>query len=78
VEVLWFNSIVPGNSYTKTMFGQYRSLILEDENANFIFGTGNNVLISDNFWVYLLKEQDIKNLLFPGSLNYNFQVLEEN
>jgi hypothetical protein len=35
----WFNSIVPGNSPTKTMFGQYRSLILEDENANFIFGS---------------------------------------
>ena len=24
----WFNSIVPGNSPTKTMFGQYRALIL--------------------------------------------------
>ena len=30
----WFNAAVPGNSYTKTMYGQYRSLILEDENAN--------------------------------------------
>ena len=37
-----YNSLVPENSYT--IYGQYRSLILEDENATFTFGTGNNVL----------------------------------
>jgi hypothetical protein len=46
-----YNPIVPSNSYTKTIYGQYRSMILEDENANFIFGTGNNVLTGSNFWV---------------------------
>ena len=38
-----YNTLVPQNSYTKTIYGQYRSLILEDENASFTFGTGNNV-----------------------------------
>jgi hypothetical protein len=65
----WFNSIVPGNSPTKTMFGQYRSLILEDENANFIFGSGNNTLIGDHFWVISLERARYKESLFPGSLN---------
>ena len=65
----WFNPIVPGNSYTKTMYGQYRSMILEDENSNFIFGTGNNTLTSDHFWVLSIERARYKQSLFPGSLN---------
>jgi hypothetical protein len=66
---IWYNSIVPGNSYTKTMYGQYRSLILEDENASFIFGIGNNVLTSNNFWALSVERARYKQSLFPGSLN---------
>ena len=64
-----YNPIVPSNSYTKTIYGQYRSLILEDENANFIFGTGNNVLTGSNFWVLSIERANYKQSLFPGSLN---------
>ncbi len=64
-----YNTIVPGNSYTKTMYGQYRSLILEDENANFIFGKGNNVITGSNFWVISIERARYKQSLFPGSLN---------
>jgi hypothetical protein len=31
-----YNNAVPGLSPTKTIYGQYRSLILEDENSSFI------------------------------------------
>lgn len=65
----WYNSIVPGNSYTKTIYGQYRSMILEDENASFIFGTGNNILTGSNFWVLSIERANYKQSLFPGSLN---------
>jgi hypothetical protein len=65
----WYNPIVPGNSYTKTMYGQYRSLILEDENSNFIFGTGNNIITGDHFWVLSIERARYKQSLFPGSLN---------
>jgi hypothetical protein len=65
----WYNSIVPSNSYTKTMYGQYRSLILEDENANFVFGTGNNVITGSYFWVLSIERARYKQSLFPGSLN---------
>jgi hypothetical protein len=64
-----YNTIVPGNSYTKTIYGQYRSLILEDENANFIFGTGNNVLTGSDFWVLSIERANYKQSLLPGSLN---------
>jgi hypothetical protein len=65
----WYNPIVPGNSYTKTMYGQYRSLILEDENANFIFGTGTNYITGSNFWVLSIERARYKQSLLPGSLN---------
>jgi len=64
-----FNSIVPGNSPTKTMFGQYRALILEDENADFVFGEGNNVITGSHFWVLSIERARYKESLFPGSLN---------
>jgi len=65
----WFNAIVPGASPSKTMYGQYRALILEDENANFIFGKGNNVVTGSYFWVLSLERARYKQSLFPGSLN---------
>jgi hypothetical protein len=65
----WYNSLVPGNSYTKTIYGQYRSMILEDENASFIFGTGNNIITGSDFWVLSMERARYKQSLFPGSLN---------
>jgi hypothetical protein len=64
-----YNPIVPSNSYTKTIYGQYRSMILEDENANFIFGTGTNVVTGSDFWVLSIERANYKQSLFPGSLN---------
>jgi len=51
------------------MYGQYRSMILEDENASFTFGKGNNVLTGTNFWVISIERARYKQSLFPGSLN---------
>jgi hypothetical protein len=65
----WFNPAVPGNSYSKTMYGQYRSMILEDENAYFTFGTGNNTVTGSYFWVLSMERARYKQSLFPGSLN---------
>ena len=64
-----FNSAVSQSSPTKTMYGQYRALILEDENANFLFGTGTNVVTGSNFWVLSMERACYKESLFPGSLN---------
>ena len=64
-----YNNSVPDNSATKTIYGQYRSLILEDENSSFIFGKGNNIYTSPNFWVINLERARYKQSIFPGSLN---------
>jgi len=64
-----YNTAVPENSYTKTIYGQYRSLILEDENANFTFGAGTNVITGSFFWVLSIERANYKQSLFPGSLN---------
>ena len=65
----YYNSAVSGVSPTKTIYGQYRSLILEDENSNFVFGKGNNILTGSNFWVISLERARYKQNLLPGSLN---------
>ena len=61
---LLFNSSVGGNSPTKTIYGQYRALVLGDENADFIFG---NITASD-FWALSISRNRYKETLFPGSL----------
>jgi hypothetical protein len=79
----FYNNIVPGYSPTRTMYGQYRSLILEDETQNFIFGSSANsgynscgVLVSsstsifgDRFWALSIERARYKESLFPGSCN---------
>jgi len=65
----YYNSAVPGVSPTKTIYGQYRSMILEDENSSFIFGKGTNIYTTENFWVINFERARYKQSLFPGSLN---------
>ena len=64
-----FNNAVSESSPTSTTYGQYRTLILEDENASFIFGTGNNVITGSYFWALNFERARYKESLFPGSLN---------
>jgi hypothetical protein len=59
-----YNNSVGGNSPTKTIYGQYRALVLGDENSSFIFG---NVTASD-FWALSIARNRYKESLFPGSL----------
>ena len=64
-----YNNAVPGVSPTKTIYGQYRSMILEDENSSFTFGKGTNIYTTDNFWAINFERARYKQSLFPGSLN---------
>tara|TARA_R110000751_G_scaffold9079_2_gene34842 strand:+ start:3176 stop:4198 length:1023 start_codon:yes stop_codon:yes gene_type:complete len=69
-----YNSIVPNRSPSLTTYGQYRSLILEDENATFTFGNsgkGTNTLTATHFWVASIDRARYKESLFPGSINLN-------
>ena len=60
----FYDSAVTGSSPSRTIYGQYRSLTLGDENANFVFGN----VTQSNFHVISLERNRYKESLFPGSL----------
>ena len=60
----WYNAAVPGASPTRTTYGQYRTLVLGDENSDFVFG---NVTASD-FWALSIDRTRYKQSLLPGSM----------
>jgi hypothetical protein len=62
---LYYNTSVPGISPSSTIYGQYRSLILEDENSTFSFGG----VIQDYFYAINVSRARYKEKLLPGSLN---------
>ena len=55
----------PGVSPTSTIYGQYRTLVLEDENAGFVFGG----VSGSSIYVLSIERAAYKQALFPGSLN---------
>ena len=64
---LAFNSDVSSTlSYSRTIYGQYRTLVLEDENANFSFG---GVTTNQYFYVVSINRARYKEKLLPGSFN---------
>ena len=63
---LAFNqNAAPGVSPASTIYGQYRTLVLEDENSDFVFGgvTGSSI------YALNVERSAYKQALFPGSLN---------
>jgi hypothetical protein len=62
---LYYNASVPGVSPASTIYGQYRSLILEDENSTFSFGN----VEQDYFYAINVSRARYKEKLLPGSLN---------
>jgi len=53
-------------SYSRTIYGQYRSLVLEDEDSDFSFG---GVTTNQYFYVLSINRARYKEKLLPGSLN---------
>jgi len=66
---VWYNSAVPGASPTRTIYGQYRTLVLGDENADFIFGS----VTASDFWAISVDRTRYKQSLFPGSLTLKLE-----
>lgn len=65
----YFNPAFPQFTPTSTNYGQYRTMILEDENTNFSYGDGQNIFSPDDFWVISPDRARYKESIFPGSLN---------
>lgn len=60
----FFDNSVTGSTSTRSVYGQYRNLVLGDENAAFIFG---NISASD-FFALNISRTRYKESLLPGSL----------
>jgi hypothetical protein len=60
-----FNSAVVGKSPTSTLYGQYRTLVLGDEEGSFVFGG----VTSSYFYVIAVDRDRFKESLLPGTFN---------
>ena len=65
----YFNTAFSQFTPASTTYGQYRTMILEDENTNFSYGDGTNVLTPNDFWVISIDRARYKESIFPGSFN---------
>ena len=63
-----FDGAVPNVSATKTIYGQYRALVLEDENSYFIWGNSSGSDDND-FYALSVERARYKQTLLPGSTN---------
>ena len=66
---LLYNSSVSGKSPSDTIYGQYRTLVLGDEESDFEFGTGDNIYTADGFYVISIDRGRYKEKILPGSLS---------
>lgn len=60
----FFDPSITGSTATRSVYGQYRNLILGDETLPFVFGN----YTSSNFFVINIERNRYKESLFPGSL----------
>lgn len=58
-----YNLDVDGKSPSSTIYGQYRTLVLGDENASFTFGS----ITSSDFWSISVERSRYKESIMPGS-----------
>ena len=65
----YFNSSIPRLTPATSIYGQYRSLVLEDENTNFTFGDGTNTFSPEDFWAISIDRARYKEKLFPNTFN---------
>jgi hypothetical protein len=63
----FYNVLVTGSTPTKTNYGQYRTLVLGDENASFTFGNQ----VSEYFYVISVERARYKESLLPGTMTLN-------
>ena len=61
-----YNPSVPLKSPSSSIYGQYRSLVLGDEDSDFVFNAGT---ISENFYAISINRSRFKEKLLPGTFN---------
>lgn len=64
-----YNIAYPTKSPSSTIYGQYRTLLMEDEDARFIFNSGDDKEDENDFFVISINRSRFKEKLLPGSFN---------
>ena len=64
-----YNPNVSGKSPSSTIYGQYRSLVLGDEDSDFVFGS----IPSNHFYAIAIDRARYKEKLLPGTLDLVLQ-----
>jgi hypothetical protein len=64
---VYYNPLVPGASPSRTNYGQYRTLVLGDENGEFTFGN----YTSEYFYAISIERARYKESLLPGTMTLN-------
>lgn len=67
---LRYNAAVPNKTPSSTIYGQYRNLVLGDEESSFIFGD----VTSSYFHVISVDRDRFKESLLPGTFNLKLNV----
>ena len=67
---VYFNDAVPGKSTTSTIYGQYRTLVLEDEDKDFQFGSSYT---PGYIYALSIERARYKEKLLPGTLSLTLQ-----
>jgi hypothetical protein len=65
----YFNSAYTNLTPATSIYGQYRSMILEDENSDFQFGTSTNVYTPNDFWALSIDRARYKEKIYPQTFN---------
>ena len=66
---LLYDQSVTDKSYSRSIYGQYRTLVLEDENSNFVWGSTETGSVDNDFYVISIERARYKEKLLPGSFN---------
>lgn len=66
----YFNAAVPGKSPSSIVYGQYRNIVLGDEETDFTFGS----IISENFYAISIDRARYKEKLLPGTLSLTLKT----
>lgn len=61
---LYYNSAIPGKSPSRSVYGQYRNLVLGDENAQFVFGN----ITGSRFYAMSVERSRYKEKLLAGTM----------
>tara|TARA_R110002012_G_scaffold135905_2_gene289911 strand:+ start:3464 stop:4480 length:1017 start_codon:yes stop_codon:yes gene_type:complete len=65
----YFNASIPRLTPASSIYGQYRTLVLEDENTDFTYGDGTNTFSPNDFWALSIDRARYKEKMYPGTFN---------